>query len=374
MKQREEKIRRNTTMADVARLAGVGKMTVSRLLSGSAAVAPETAERVCHAIQVLHYQPNEVARSLRAVSSKTIGVIVPYLYDPFFATCAHAISTVARQHGYSVMLTTSDERADIEQKQVSLLLRRQVDGMVIIPVSENDGYFSGDSFSQLPIITLDRPAPGSRFDSVLVPNRAGAKTAVEHLLWHGHRSVAFLGLSRKLYTMKARFAGYREAMTDAGLPAGDYVDCVSPENAFALVRSMLNSGKPPTALFAANNLAMRYVLHALTAARISIPRQIALAGFDDLELADVLHPSLTVMRQPIYQIGEVAANLLFQRIAAGNSGKAGRRVVLPVELVVRCSCGCRPGQHKESKSCSAEGRDSATELPTVPDTAAVRAG
>jgi LacI family transcriptional regulator len=352
MKNKSEKadmIQRNTTMADVARLAGVGKMTVSRVLTGSAKVSKATAERVYRAIKILHYQPNEVARSLRAVNSNTIGVIVPYLYDPFFATCAHAISTVAKQHGYSVILTTSDENPEMEQKQTSLMLRRQVDGLIIIPVSDNDRYYSGEAFSRVHVVTLDRPAPGSRFDSVLVPNRAGAKTAVEHLIGHGHQSIAFLGLSRKLYTMKARYAGYREAMLEAGRSPQPYVDCESPERTVALILSMLNIRKPPTALFAANNLTMRYVLHALSAAGIHIPLQIAIAGFDDFEMADVLQPSLTVVQQPVYQLGEVAANLLFERISGSEIPKAARRVVLPLEFVVRSSCGCQPRAAKSSK-------------------------
>ncbi len=341
-----DKSQRNTTMADVARLAGVGKMTVSRVLTGSASVSRETAERVYRAIRILNYQPNEVARSLRAVSSKTIGVIVPYLFDPFFATCAHAISAVAKAHGYSVILTTSDENPEIEQRETTSMLRRQVDGLVIIPVSNNDRYHNSEAFARVHVVTLDRPASGSRFDSVLVPNRAGSMQAVRHLIGHGHRSIAFLGLSKKLYTMKARYAGYRDAMLEAGHLAAPYVDCESQEKTAALVHAMLDSQQPPTALFAANNLTMRFVLHALSAAGVQIPRQMAIAGFDDFEMADVLQPPLTVIRQPIYELGEVAANLLFERISGSRSSGGGRRVIMPLELVVRRSCGCQPGDPK----------------------------
>src|SRR5216684_7820738 len=132
-RSKPEPVRRSTTMADVAKLAGVGKMTVSRLLSGSANVSKDTADRVHRAIRMLNYQPNELARSLRSVHSKTIALILPYLYDPFFATCAHAVSTVASQHGYSVLITTSDEKTEVEQMQASLMLRRRIDGMIIIP-------------------------------------------------------------------------------------------------------------------------------------------------------------------------------------------------------------------------------------------------
>jgi LacI family transcriptional regulator len=327
-------------MADVAKLAGVGKMTVSRLMSGSANVSKETAERVQRAIRMLNYQPNELARSLRSVHSKTIALILPYLYDPFFATCAHAISTVATQHGYSVLITTSDENTEIEQTQAALMLRRRIDGMIIIPAAADDDYLRGKDFENVHIVTLDRPAPHSRFDSVLVNNRAGARAGVAHLIDHGHRAIAFLGLPKSLFTMQARYAGYKEAMINAGLTAEDYIECRSPEETVTTVHSLLTENKPPTALFAGNNLTMRYLLHALNMLHIDVPGQIALAGFDDFDIADVLQPALTVVRQPVYQIGEMAANLLFQRISRGEYPAKGHRVVLPTELVIRRSCGC----------------------------------
>src|SRR5215472_2358054 len=329
---------RSTTMADVAKLAGVGKMTVSRLLSGSANVSGETAERVHRAIQMLNYQPNELARSLRSVHSKTIALILPYLYDPFFATCAHAVSSVASQHGYSVLITTSDEKTDVEQKQAALMLRRRIDGMIIIPAPDDAGYLRGREFENVHVVTADRPAPHSRFDSVLVNNRGGARIGVTHLIEHGHRRIAFLGLSKTLWTMQARYAGYKEAMTRAGLTPEDYVECASSEDTVTTVHSLLTESRPPTALFAGNNLTMRYMLHALNMLHIDVPGQIALAGFDDFDIADVLQPALTVVRQPVYQVGEMAANLLFQRISRGEFPTKGHRVVLPTEFVIRRSC------------------------------------
>jgi len=335
-----DSIRRTTTMADVAQLAGVGKMTVSRFLSGSAKVSKATADRVQRAIRMLNYQPNELARSLRSVHSKTIALILPYLYDPFFATCAHAISTVATQHGYSVLITTSDEKIEVERKQAGMMLRRRIDGMIIIPAPHAEDYLRDEAFSRVHIVTLDRPAPDSRFDSVVVNNRAGARAGVTHLIEHGHRKIAFLGLSKGLFTFQARYAGYKEAMTRAGLAPESYIDCLSQENTITTVHSLLTDSDPPTALFAGNNLTMRYLLHALNVLRIEVPAKIALAGFDDFDIADVLQPALTVVRQPVYQIGETAANLLFERISRGQFTTKGHRVVLPLELVIRRSCGC----------------------------------
>ena len=329
-------------MADVAKLAGVGKMTVSRLLSGSANVSKETADRVHSAIQTLNYQPNELARSLRSEHSKTIALILPYLYDPFFATCAHAVSTVASEHGYSVLITTSDEKTDVEQKQASLMLRRRIDGLIIIPAPHGDGYLQGDAFSRVHVVTLDRPAEDSRFDSVVVNNRGGAREGVAHLIEHGHRRIAFLGLNKTLYTMQARYAGYKEAMVQAGLEPEGYFECTSEEDTVTTLHSLLTDSSPPGALFAANNLTMRRLLHATNVLKVDIPGQIALAGFDDFDIADVLQPALTVVRQPVYQVGEMAANLLFQRISSDEYPSEGNHVVLPVELVIRRSCGCDP--------------------------------
>src|SRR5258708_9999207 len=212
-----DSIRRTTTMADVAQLAGVGKMTVSRLLSGSANVSKATADRVHRAIRMLNYQPNELARSLRSVHSKTIALILPYLYDPFFATCAHAVSTVASQHGYSVLITTSDEKTEVEQKQAGLMLRRRIDGMIIIPAPHGEGYLRGGEFSRVHVVTMDRPAADTRFDSVVVNNRGGTRAGVTHLIEHGHQRRAVVGLNKALYTMQARYSGYREAMATARL-------------------------------------------------------------------------------------------------------------------------------------------------------------
>lgn len=331
---------RATTMADVAQLAGVGKMTVSRLLSGSANVSKTTAERVHRAIRMLNYQPNELARSLRSVHTHTIAVILPYLYDPFFATCAHAISTVATEHGYSVLITTSDEKTEIERRQASLMLRRRIDGMIIIPAPHADGYWREEMFSRVPVVALDRPTPDARFDSVVVNNRTGARAAIAHLIGHGHKRIAFLGLSRALFTMQARFAGYKEAMVKAGLTASNYITCHSEDETVATVRDLLAGPDAPTAVFAGNNLTMRYLLHALNVLRVAVPERIALAGFDDFDIADVLQPALTVIRQPVYQMGEAAANQLFERIASGHRPTKGRRQTLPLELVVRRSCGC----------------------------------
>jgi LacI family transcriptional regulator len=342
MKEPKESMDRKPTMNDVARAAGVGTMTVSRVLNESAHVSTETAERVYKAIKKLGYRPNEMARALRGVKSRTIGVIVPYLYDPFFATCAHAISTAAKKKGYSVILATSNEDPEDEGAEAQLMLQRHVDGLVVIPAESRHSHLSGPEFDKTPIVTLDRPVPDRRFDSVLVQNQSGAKLAAQHLITeHGHKRIAFIALNKHLHTMKTRYEGYRRAMLEAGLKPQASFKCNSQEATSAIIADMLNEKDPPTALLSANNLTMRYILRALLDAGVKIPDTVALAGFDDFELAEVLHPTLTVVRQPAAELGTVAAGLLFNRLTEEWPPKTGREVVLPVELVVRRSCGCK---------------------------------
>src|SRR5271154_4910211 len=242
-------MQRNPTMADVAKLAGVGTMTVSRLLSGSVTVSEETAKRIHLAIQELNYQPNEVARALRGLKTTTIGVIVPYLYDPFFAFCAHAIASVAKEHGYSVILTTSAEDPEIEDREACQMLRRHVEGMVIIPAMQAETYLQRPEFLSARIVALDRPAPLPRFDSVLVENKRGAALAVEHLIGHGHRRIAAIGLSRALYTMNMRYQGYRQALSKPQLKPEPSPDCPSHDSIAPAFSQLLARPEPPTAFF-----------------------------------------------------------------------------------------------------------------------------
>jgi LacI family transcriptional regulator len=329
-------------MHDVARAAGVGTMTVSRVLNRSAHVSSETADRVYKAIQSLGYRPNEVARALRGLKTRTIGVIVPYLYDPFFATCAHAIGAAAKKKGYSVILATSNEDAEAEGAEAQLMLQRHVDGLVIIPAQSRHSHLTDAEFGKIPVVTLDRPAPDRRFDSVLVQNQSGTKLAVQHLIAeHGHKRISFIALNKHLHTMKTRYEGYRRAMIEADLEPQASFKCDSQEATAAVVAGLLQEKNPPTALMSANNLTMRYILRALLDSGIKVPETLALAGFDDFELAELLHPTLTVVRQPAAELGTVAAGLLFNRLAMERPPQTGKEVVLPVELVVRRSCGCK---------------------------------
>ena len=328
-------------MSDVAKLAGVSTMTVSRVLNEKPNVTDGVKRKVFAAIEQLRYQPNELARSLRERRSRQIGIIVPYLFDPFFAVCAHAINTVAKEHSYSIVLSTSNEDPDAEYKEATSMLRRHVEGVIIIPAhtSGKASLLLDHEFDRLPIVTLDRPVQDSRFDSVVVENERGAKVGTNHLISLGHKRIAYIGLTDDLYTMSMRHRGYISTMKAARLPTQSEIVSREPQDTQVAIRRLLAAKKPPTALFCANNLTTRYVLHSLQALGKHPPESIALVGFDDFETADLLRPGITVVRQPSELLGQTAARILFERLSKKNRGRSGRIKELPVELIVRGSCG-----------------------------------
>jgi LacI family transcriptional regulator len=328
-------------MNDVARLAGVGTMTVSRVLNGTAKVSEDAAKRVQTAIQQLNYRPNELARALRGQRSRSIGLILPYLYDTFFAMCAHAVTTVARQHGYSVIMTTSNEEAETEYAEASQMLQRHVEGLILIPANRGQSRLTRAMLGKTPLVVFDRPLSDPSFDTVLVQNQLGSRRMVQHLIEHGHTAIAFMGLSRQLFTINARFQGYRRAMLDAGLEIDAFFGCETPEGTMEAIQSRLGAKKPPTAFFTSNTLASRYVFSSLLQLGVKIPTEAALAGFDDFEMAELTAPPLSVVRQPAQEMGRIAAGQLFERLERGEIPQTGNRVVLPVEIVLRRSCGCK---------------------------------
>ncbi len=336
-------------MNDVAETAGVGTMTVSRVLNGSVHVSEETAERVRRAVDALGYRPNEMARALRNAKSRTIGLLLPNLHDTFYATCAHSLNMVANAHDYTVLLTLTNDDSTREYREAQRMLQRNVEGMVVIPAGSDRCRLDEREFREIPVVMLDRPLEGAgagEADSVVTENEAGARLLTEHLLAvHGMRRILFLGHRSDLYTMDRRYRGYAGAMRAAGLePQSDFT-CASEADTERVLRTALAGPRPPEAIFAGNNLATRRSLSALLRLRRKVPEQIALVGFDDLELGDLLHPALTVVRQPAEDLGKTAGRILFAKLKNQVALREVSETVLPVELLVRHSCGCpyRPG-------------------------------
>jgi LacI family transcriptional regulator len=333
---------KKTKMIDVARLAKVGTMTVSRVLNNSAKVSEATAKRVHAAIEQLDYRPNEMARALRGFKSKSIGLIVPSLADSFFAICANNINRIAQGHGYSMILTASGDNVETELSEAKWMLQKHVEGLLICP-ARTGSRFADPMFQQIPIVSFDRPMLIPRVPSVLVENYAGARRGTEHLIQeHNHERIHFLGDSKHLYSIQTRLSGYKRALSQAKLSPQETLECSSEDRIFKTVSGLLEGKQPPTAFFCGNNLVSRGLIRSLRKLGVEAPRDVAVIGFDDIELADMLVPSLTVIRQPVEQLGTLAAEVLFERLKtpAAKWPKSGRRTTLKVELVVRTSCGC----------------------------------
>jgi LacI family transcriptional regulator len=216
-----------------------------------------------------------------------------------------------------------------------------VDGLVAIPTRFRESRISRALFGKTPVVIFDRPVADPALDVVLVQNAAGARSIIEHLIEHGHQRIAFMGLSRNLYTINTRFLGYRRALQDAGLKEDSFFGCESQEDTLQAVRDKLQGTNAPTAILTSNTLATRYVLSALLHLGVKMPNDVAFAGFDDFDMAEFTSPPLTVVRQPALEMGRVATSLLFDRIARGEVPQTGNRIVLPVEIVLRRSCGCK---------------------------------
>ena len=320
------------TMRDVAVLAGVSLKTVSRVINAEPGVAAATAERVEAAIAELRFQRNDLARSLRqGRTSSTLGLVIEDVANPFYSAIAQAVESAARDRGFMLITASCEEDPARERELVQALLRRRVDALLLVPAARDHSYLASDG---TPVVFLDRPPVGVEADCVLLDNLGGARAAVEHLLAHGHERIALIADPDRLFTARERVAGYRQALEAAGVPVRDELVRLGSHDsaqAEAVVRALLAlpPDRRPTAVFAGNN---RNTVGALRALR-DAPTRLALVGFDDFELADLL--GTTVVCHDSASLGTHAAALAFERLEGGE--RPPRRVVIPTELIVRGS-------------------------------------
>jgi LacI family transcriptional regulator len=325
-------------MRDVAALAGVSLSTVSRVVTGSQQVDPEMAVKVEKAVEMLGYRHNLAAGNLRRADglSASIGLVFEDVSNPFFSAVHRGVEDVARKRSVLTFAGSSDEDPARERELVEAFLGRRVDGLVIAPASADHSYLARDVAAGMALVFVDRPPRFMDADAVVSDNVGGARTAVAHLAAAGHRRIAFLGDKPDIFTAAERQRGYREALAQHG---GEQDDAVVRHPAFraadvdATVRELLESEHPPTALFTAQNLITLGALRTLH--ELGLQDRVALIGFDDIPLAALLQPGVTVVAQDPYTLGKHAAELLFSRLD-GYRGPS-RREVLPTTLIARGS-------------------------------------
>jgi len=327
------------TLVHVAKLAGVGLGTASRALSGQGYVSEETAARIHRAVEQLGYQRNELARSLKVKRSGAIGLVIPDVGGPFMAGCVRAIQKVFRQAGYTCIITFTDSDEKIEAQELDYLTRHQVDGILISPAPGSGAHFRTPQMAHTPIVSFDLPIEKQDYDSILLKNRHYARAAVDHLIGHGHKRIACLGMNRHHYSIQQRMEGYRTAMKQAGLqPMLEIVD-LADSGARRQLDKWLALKSPPTALFCLNELTTLEAVEALAERGIRMPSPMAFIGFDDIQLGPYLDPPLTAVVQPAGQIGECAAQRLLELIDAPEK-LPSKRLMLDAALILRGSCGC----------------------------------
>jgi LacI family transcriptional regulator len=325
-------------MNDVAQRAGVSLKAVSRVVNEESGASQQTRNRVRAAIRDLGYQRNDTAHTLRRRDGRSVclGVVLDDVSNSFAATVNRGVEEVAHAQGSLVLAASTNGDPRSERQLVHRLLARAVDGLVIMSARSDHTYLRPELERGMPIVFVDRPARGIKASSVVAANRSGAREAVEQLIAHGHHRIAFLSDWPALYTTAERRQGYLDAHHARGLTIrNDLIRSGLVDDAAARddVTTLMSSNRPPTAVFAANNLTCVRVLRALH--RRGLMGKLAVIGFDDIELADALHPPLTVVRQDPATIGRVAAEIIFTQLAGLQSAPQERQI--PVVVVARGS-------------------------------------
>lgn len=330
-------LQQRATLDDVARLAGVSPKTVSRVYSHPEKVSAATAERVLTAAKRLRFRPNSLARSLRrGGASTTVGFIMGELRNPFYYSVAAGIERVLADHGYTLIVATTDDSIESEARVADTLLAQRVGALLIIPVTDDQSYLEGERQLGTPVIAIDRPARNLVADAVVLANRQGAREATTSLVELGHRRIAYVCNPSSVYTQRERVAGYREALAALGITDTSRWERLVDDPSIpadVVVRDLLSSADPPTAIIAGNN---RMCVGALRATR-ELNSAPALIGFDDFDTADVLDVSV-VGHDPV-EMGRQAARIALERM--GDPTGAPTQLVLPTMLIHRGS-GERP--------------------------------
>ncbi|MEV6299060.1 LacI family DNA-binding transcriptional regulator [Actinoplanes sp. NPDC051861] len=319
------------TMNDVARTAGVSLKTVSRVVNGEPTVAPDLAARVRAAVESLDYRPHLGASMMRRQDrrTRTIGVLLEDVSNPFSAALHRAIEDQARSRGVHVLVASLDEDERRERDLARAFRQRQTDGLIVAPTASDQSYLT--RFTGTPVVFVDRGPSGFQADTVVSTNVAGAAGAVRHLVAHGHRRIAFLGDYQRIPTAGDRFRGYLQALGGrAGPVLHDLHGEVAAERA---TLALMRRAGAPTALFTSQNLITIGAVRALR--RLGRHHQVALVGFDDFPLADLLDPAVTVVAQHPARIGRAAADALFERID-GHDGPP-REIRVATTLIPRGS-------------------------------------
>ncbi|MGP3919574.1 LacI family DNA-binding transcriptional regulator [Nonomuraea sp. 10N515B] len=333
---------------DVAAQAGVSVATVSRVLNDNPSVTEETRNRVHDAMAALNYRPNAVARSLRTEATRTLGLIIGDILNPFFSELARAVEDEAREAGYTVIMGNADERPDQQDHYVRTLMEQRVDGLLICPTAEVTPLVEEVSLGERPLVFLDRTLSGVEVPSVRADGSTAIAELVAHLRGLGHRRIAFVSGPSTLSTGRERTEAFLRAAAEHGLEVPEEYVRVGDFRAGSgrrITAELLDLAEPPQAIFLGDNLMTLGALDEVRERGLDIPGDVALASFDDVPWFNHINPRITAISQPTAELGRRAVRLILDAL----HGRPTDSVVLPATLVVRESCG-ETGPGKEDGS------------------------
>ncbi|MBW9118029.1 LacI family DNA-binding transcriptional regulator [Rhizobium cauense] len=327
-------------MLDVAATASVSVATVSAVVNGTAPVSPELRGRIEDAIAAIGYKRNAIARSLKTGATKTIGLVIADITNPFFTDVVAVIQDVLHRAGYAMMLCCTDEDPEQQEEQISLLLDRMVDGLIIAPAGDDHALERVLKRAGIPTVLIDRINHGIAADAVVLDNQRAVLDAIDYLVGLGHLRIGYISGSHDTSTGLGRLAGYRGALENAGIPYDDALVRIGnfrEKDAYHAAMQLLVMPDRPSAIFSANNLMVIGVMKAIRDMGLRCPDDISVSSFDDFPWADVFQPSLTTIAQPVQAIGEHAAQLILERLAT-RMDRPPRQIVLSGRLMIRSSC------------------------------------
>jgi LacI family transcriptional regulator len=326
------------TIIEVAKKAGVSSTTVSHVINKTRFVSEETRTRVEKVIQEMGYQPNALARSLRSGETKTIGLVLPDSSNPFFAEVGRWIERAAFDVGYNIILCNTENNLTKENVYLDVLVKKQVDGMIFVGAGEDYESYKKLLDMKVHVVALDRNYPDVEMDVVTTDNLQGGKLATQHLIDQGHKTIGCITGPSKVNLSALRVTGYVQTIENAGLPveekliiAGDF----HPESGQNAATRMLTMAKRPTAIFACNDMMAIGVLRAAGELGLHVPQDLAVVGYDDIDLASYTIPTLTTIQQPKKEMGMTALKYLLSRLQEGRT--TPQKTLLSVSLIVRGS-------------------------------------
>lgn len=332
------------SIKEIAKAAGVSTATVSRVLNGSDKVREHTAKKVMEVVEKMNYRLDHVARRMKVKStdSLVIGLIITDIGNPFFSNVAKGVEDVAFKNKHVLMICNTNEDPEKEKFFLNSMLSEKVSGAIIVPTSGNGDFYGKLVEDGFPMVMVDRRPEHINVDTVSINNELGGYLATKRLIQNGHTRIGIVCGIRGLSNTVERLGGYKKALNDAGIDVsdelityGDYIESGGRE----AMETLLSLDQPPTAVFSTNNLMTLGCIKELYERKISIPDKIALIGFDDSTWAEALIPPLTTVKQPGYELGVNAAELLIKKLSNGNSSRMN--IVLNPELVIRESCGTK---------------------------------